>query len=80
MSLLIVPTTTNLTTDTHLHKQPEISLSVPPTTRRRRRKNKKNYVFNEAASKDYVCTNQGTKPGLFLIISEFRPLPTTNDN
>ena len=26
--------------------------------------NKKNYVFNEAASKDYFCINQGTKPGL----------------
>ena len=32
--------------------------------------NKKNYVFNEAASKDYVCINQGTKAGLFLIISD----------
>ena len=32
--------------------------------------NKKNYVFNEAASKDYLCINQRTKSGLFLIISD----------
>ena len=40
--------------------------------------NKKNYVFNEAASKDYVCINQGTKLWLFLIISDHsRQFPTT---
>ena len=39
--------------------------------------NKKNYVFNEAASKDYVCINQRTKPGLFLIIPDHsRQFPT----
>merc|ERR1712026_357103 len=44
-------------------------------------RNKKNYVFNEAASKDYVCINQGTKPWLFLIISDHsRPFPTTFDH
>ena len=40
--------------------------------------NKKNYVFNEAASKDYMCINQGTKPGLLLTISDhYRPLLAT---
>ena len=42
---------------------------------KKKKKNKKNYVFNEAASKDYVCINQGTKPGLFLIISDHSQPP-----
>ena len=36
-------------------------------------KNKKNYVFNEAASKDYLRINQGTK-GCFL------SFPTISDH
>ena len=51
MSLFIVPTTTNLTTDTHLHKEPEISLSVPP----RRRKNKKKTMLFKDSSRGKRC-------------------------